>query len=255
MIGLFRKRSGGSSDKPEIDRPDVRLPEGLRIYAIGDVHGRLDLLDGVFGRIDRHLEADPCEQNLTILLGDMIDRGPQSRGVIERVMARGKSHWLLAMRGNHEQCLLDFLEDPEVLVEWGEFGAFSTLLSYGVKPRLSATPEQRREARDDLLAVMPAEQLAFLKQLAISFSCHGYFFVHAGVRPLVPFKDQVAEDLLWIRHEFLSHRGGFERIVVHGHTPVSEPEILPNRINLDTGAYATGRLTCVVMEGNEVALL
>lgn len=249
-MSFFRKSAPAplAAQKP-------RLPTGLRVYAIGDVHGRLDLLEDVFGKIDRQEFDSPSERNLTILLGDMIDRGPDSRGVVNQILARSRRHWMLAMRGNHEQYLLDFLEDPDILEPWGPLGAFNTLLSYGLRPSRAPTPEQRRELSQALCASMPPGHLAFFQNLPISFSCHGYFFAHAGVRPGVALDKQTPEDLLWIRDEFLSHRGPFERVIIHGHTPVIAPEILPHRINIDTGAYATGRLTCAMLEGNEVVLL
>jgi serine/threonine protein phosphatase 1 len=250
LVPFFRK----SASAPVIAQ-QPRLPAGLRVYAVGDVHGRLDLLDEAFCRIDCMEMDRPSERNLTILLGDMIDRGPDSQGVVSRVLARSKRHWLLAMRGNHEQMLLDFLSDPGTLEPWGPLGAFNTLLSYGLKPSRAPTPEQRRQLAQDLRAAMPPGHLDFFQNLPISFSCHGYFFAHAGIRPGVALDRQSPEDLLWIRDEFLSHRGPFERVVVHGHTPVVAPELLPHRINVDTGAYATGRLTCAVLEGDEVVFL
>lgn len=249
-MSFFRK----SVPAPVVAR-QPRLPAGLRVYAIGDVHGRLDLLDEAFGKIDRTELERPSERNLTILLGDMIDRGPDSQGVVSHILTRSKRRWMLAMRGNHEQYLLDFLDDPDILEEWGPLGAFNTLLSYGLKPNRAPTPEQRRQLSQDLRAALPPGHLDFYQNLPISFSCHGYFFAHAGIRPGVALDQQSPEDLLWIRDEFLGHRGPFERVIVHGHTPVVVPELLPHRINLDTGAYATGRLTCALLEGDDVVLL
>ena len=250
FMPFFRKRSQAPAVPAQ-----PRLPEGLRVYAIGDVHGRSDLLADAFARIDRNEAEAPSQRNLTIILGDMIDRGSDSRGVVNHILARAEKHWLVAMRGNHEQCLIEFLDDPDVLEFWGGFGAFNTLLSYGVRPVMNPTAEQREQLHQEFVTAVPPEHLAFFRDLPMSFTCHGYVFVHAGLKPGVPISQQVPEDLLWIREEFLSSRGPFERIVVHGHTPVLEPELLPHRINIDTGAYATGRLTCVLLEGSQVRVL
>jgi serine/threonine protein phosphatase 1 len=247
---FFRKPSSAASVAA---RP--ALPDGLRVYAIGDVHGRLDLFDDVLDKIDRNELDNPIARTLTIVLGDMIDRGPKSQGVVQRILTLSARRWMLAMRGNHEQCLLDFLENPEVLTSWGQWGAFPTFLSYGLKPNNNPDAQRRRELQAELRAVLPPAHLAFFRELPISFSCHGYFFAHAGVRPGVALDKQQSEDLLWIRDEFLDYGKPFERVIVHGHTPVPEPEVLPHRINIDTGAYATGRLTCLVLEGDRIGFL
>jgi serine/threonine protein phosphatase 1 len=232
-----------------------RVPEGVRVYAVGDIHGRLDLLDTLLARIDADLAGHDAEMSLQVFLGDYIDRGQASAQVIERLIRRGETHPTICLKGNHEACLLEFLENPEVLTAWSRNGGLTTLLSYGLEPVLQTDMDTRSILSAELAEVMPARHLAFLSGLPLTFTCGDFLFVHAGVRPGIPFARQREEDLLWIRDAFLCHEAAFEKIVVHGHTPVMEPQILANRINIDTGAYATGRLTCLRLEGEDIQLL
>lgn len=234
-------------------RPEV--PEGVRIYAVGDIHGRVDLLDRLLQRIDADLAVRPIGRSVEVFLGDYIDRGPESAAVLERLIDRGRVHETVCLMGNHETCLLEFLRDPSLLTAWGQNGGFTTLLSYGVTPVIHAGPEEQAELSEALARAMPKGHIEFLNGLPISFTCGDFFFVHAGVRPGTPLVRQREQDLLWIRDEFLRHDAAFEKIVVHGHTPVREPEVRKNRINVDTGAYATGRLTCVRLERDEISFL
>jgi serine/threonine protein phosphatase 1 len=165
---------------------------------------------------------------------------------------RGSSHESVFLMGNHEAVFLKFLQEPEVLKHWQQFGGLDTLMSYGLTGEFSTNAEQLAGLAAALDKAMPAEHHRFLNQLVPSYSCGDFFFVHAGVRPGIPLTEQRQEDLLWIRDEFLLHEGGFDKIIVHGHTPVLEPEIRSNRINIDTGAYATGRLTCIILEGDQM---
>lgn len=230
-------------------RRPPRLPEGVRIYAIGDVHGRVDLLDQVFSRIDAHLASHPVTRPVQVLIGDYIDRGPASREVIDRLIERTETHETLYLRGNHETFIFEFLREPTILGDWSRMGGIETLLSYGLKPSLNPNAAMQKELAIALRAALPKSHRIFLGSLQTSFSCGGFFFVHAGIRPGIPFAKQREEDMLWIRDDFLLHEGNFGKIVVHGHTPVREIDIRSNRINIDTGAYATGRLTCLVLEG------
>jgi serine/threonine protein phosphatase 1 len=229
-------------------RRPPRLPEGVRIYAIGDVHGRVDLLDKVFARIDAHIAAHPVARPIQVLVGDYIDRGPDSRGVLDRLIARAGSHETIALKGNHETLILGFLRNPSMLQSWRQMGGLETLMSYGLSPSLNSDSPTQRELAIALEAAIPKAHLEFLGSLRLSFSCGEFFFVHAGVRPRVPLEKQREEDLLWIRDDFLLYEEGFGKIIVHGHTPVREVDIRTNRINIDTGAYATGRLTCLVIQ-------
>jgi len=223
------------------------LNEKARLYVIGDIHGRLDLLDRLIDTIKRDVDeyGNDC---LTITLGDYIDRGPNSRGVLERLMASPFPTPYIALKGNHEVLLESFLADPAVGEHWRRLGGLETLHSYGVPVSGLMVGKAYEEAAARLRQVMPAQHMSFLRSLKTSYSNDKYFFCHAGVRPGVPLERQNDEDLLWIRGEFLNSKMDFGKIVVHGHTPVKEPEALPNRINIDTGAFATGHLTCVVLD-------
>jgi serine/threonine protein phosphatase 1 len=225
------------------------LPEGVRIYAIGDVHGRIDLLDQVFARIDAHLAAHPVVRPVHVFVGDYIDRGPASREVLDRLIERADSHEMVLLKGNHETLIFEFMRNPSMLQSWEQMGGLETLISYGLSPSLNADAPMQKKLAAALRAALPKSHVNFLDSLHSSFSCGGFFFVHAGVKPGIPLAKQRDEDLLWIRDDFLHHEGNFGKIVIHGHTPVLEIDIRPNRINIDTGAYATGRLTCLVIEG------
>jgi len=227
-----------------------RLPDGLRIYAIGDVHGRADLLDRVLSRIDAHIVANPVAQPLHLLVGDYIDRGPASREVLDLLIDCMQGREMVLLRGNHDVFLKEFLANPELLRDWSRLGGLETLMSYGLKPPLTSDTKTQKELATALNAVLPASHRHFFDRLLPSFSCGGYYFAHAGVRPGIALADQRDEDLLWIRDEFLLCEEDFGKIVVHGHSPVRDIDIRPNRINIDTGAYATGRLSCLVLESD-----
>jgi calcineurin-like phosphoesterase family protein len=182
-----------------------------------------------------------------VTLGDYIDRGPESSGVIARLAANPFPTPYVALRGNHELMLEMFLADPSVGTQWRPQGGEQTLQSYGVAVR-HVVGRGNVQASELLREALPREHVAFLRSLRTSYT-HGRFFLcHAGVRPGVPLDEQRDEDLMWIRDEFLLSTVDFGKIVVHGHTPRPEPEVLANRINIDTKAFASGRLTCVVLE-------
>ena len=226
----------------------TELPnENVRLYVIGDIHGRLDLLNQVIDAIHRDVEEHGSGA-LTVTLGDYIDRGPASRGVLDRLSGSPFPTPLVALKGNHEALLEAFLANPAVGKHWRSLGGAETLSSYGLPVGMLMAGKDYTEAAERLHAALPAEHLSFLQSLKTSYSHGKYFLCHAGVRPGVPLERQQEEDLLWIRDEFLNSKMDFGKIVVHGHTPRPEPEVLPNRINIDTGAFATGRLACVVLE-------
>jgi serine/threonine protein phosphatase 1 len=225
-------------------------PKGVRIYAVGDLHGRDDLLNDLAGLIERDC-ASASGEVVTLFLGDYVDRGPDSAAVVERLAAGRFPTPLRALRGNHEAVLLEFLADPSALAFWRNFGGLETLHAYGVDVSKAMVGQDYEETRDAFLAVLPASHRAFLESTELSATIGDYFFCHAGVRPGAPLSTQTAEDLLWIRDGFLSYERPFGKIVVHGHTPVANPEIRANRINIDTGAFATSRLTCLALEGEE----
>jgi serine/threonine protein phosphatase 1 len=231
------------------------LPNGVRMYAVGDIHGRSDLLSRVLRGIDADCRRRPADRPVTVFIGDYIDRGPGSRAVLDLLLRWRRDNEAVFLRGNHETFLTRFLADSRTLDEWRQNGGLETLLSYGLKPTIS--PDRREQVRlaDRLAHAIPPEHLEFLESLDLSFCCGDFLFVHAGVRPGVPIHEQTEDDLLWIREEFLAHERPFERFVVHGHTPVNAPDLRRNRINIDTGAFATGRLTCIVIEGAMIAQL
>ncbi len=241
-----------TSQAPKV-RP--RVPAGRRVYAVGDVHGRADLLSKLFVRIDDDLKSRPISDSVQVFLGDYIDRGPDSRKVIDLLIARRRRHGAVLLKGNHEDYALRVLGDPAALREWMTIGGLNTLLSYGVTPTRRDDPQSQREMAIALDQALPDSHRRFLGSLALSFTCGDFFFAHAGVRPGIPLQLQTQRDLLWIREDFLLHEEDFGKIVVHGHTPSREPDIQPNRVNIDTGAYATGRLTCLVLEGDEMSFL
>jgi serine/threonine protein phosphatase 1 len=243
---LFRKRAIVPKEE-EVERVST---SNLRRYAVGDIHGRLDLLEKLAKAIDADLQSDPPQEAMTVFLGDYIDRGENSAGVIDRLAEGAFPTPFVALRGNHEATMLDFLEDESTLGSWRQYGGLETLLSYDVDVREAMRGKDFRAAQDALRRQLPPSHLRFLNRTKYFHTDGDYFFCHAGVKPSVPLARQAEHDLMWIRDEFLNYRGPFEKVVVHGHTPVDEPENLANRINVDTGAYATGKLTCVVLEGH-----
>jgi serine/threonine protein phosphatase 1 len=233
-------------------RKKPRLPDGIRVYAIGDIHGRADLLDTVLNRLDADLERNPVSVGIEVYLGDYIDRGPNSREVVDRLIARDRTFRAVFLKGNHEAYLKDFTLNPLILEEWQQFGGLETLMSYGIVPPIDSGAVAQTQIAAALDRALPASHRRFLGSLKLSFTCGDFFFVHAGVRPGIPLAKQREEDLLWIRRDFLLYEEDFSKIIVHGHTPVLEPDIRSNRINIDTGAYATGRLTCLKLEDDHI---
>jgi serine/threonine protein phosphatase 1 len=226
-----------------------------RIYVIGDIHGRSDLLDRMVDAISRDLQANPSSDCVTVTLGDYIDRGPDSRGVLDRLVRNPFPTDFVALKGNHEALLEMFLNDPAVAEHWRRLGGLETLHSYRVPVSQLMIGANYEQAAAALEEAVPDEHFKFLASLKTSAITGKYFLCHAGVRPGVPLERQNVEDLLWIRDEFLKSPVNFGRIIVHGHTPSEQPELLPNRINIDTGAFATGRLTCVVLESAQPRFL
>ena len=230
-----------------------RVPDGVRVYAIGDIHGRLDLLDALLMTIaeDDRSRGNHVETHY-IFLGDLIDRGPDSRGVVDRLLDLSKTvantRFLM---GNHEQVFLRALEgDKRSLRFLGRIGGRETLNSYGISDE-----DYKSLGFEELVAraaeKVPAEHVAFLSSFENMIELGDYLFVHAGIRPDVPLEEQAQSDLYWIRDEFLTHRDSFGPIVVHGHSITEEIDVRSNRIGIDTGAFATGRLTAIGLEGGE----
>ena len=232
---------------------EAKIPEGKRVYAVGDIHGRVDLLLEIHGMIEA--DADAAVRARTVVyLGDYIDRGLHSREVIDLLLDRPIPDVdAVHLRGNHEEMLLRFLDDPRLAAPWLDYGGAETLLSYGVAGAVGSmnTAEGVLAWRDGLARNIPERHLEFLRGLTDSFEVGDYIFVHAGIRPGIPIGEQNADDLLWIRDEFLSSKVDHGRVVVHGHSIRKEPEIRRNRIGIDTGAFASGVLTCLVLDGDE----
>lgn len=234
---------------PEASFADRRIG-----YAIGDIHGCAALLDTLLAEIARDLESVPRnhEPPILIFLGDYIDRGVDSRGVIDRLIAETAREGVetRCLLGNHEQAMLFFLEQPVRGAAWLVHGGMETLQSYGVAtPSLKAKSDELTAARDALAAALPAEHLAFLRKLE-RFALYGdYVFAHAGVNPSKTIWKQTDADLFWIRERFLKSKRAFPYVVVHGHTPAPEFYRDARRIGVDTGAYMSGRLTAVRLQG------
>lgn len=230
-----------------------KVPDGIRVYAIGDIHGRLDLLDDLLARIgadDRDRGSGARTQY--IFLGDLIDRGPDSCGVVERLMALAATGMNARfLMGNHEEVFLRAIRgDIRALRFLVRIGGRETLLSYGI------SEEDYRSLDFEELAVLatlkvPAAHLAFLERFENMIALGDYLFVHAGLRPGVAIEDQARSDLCWIREEFLNHRDSFGKMVVHGHSITQDIDVRANRIGIDTGAFASGKLAAIGLEGEE----
>lgn len=234
------------------------VPPGLRLYVIGDIHGRADLL----AQLQEMIQADaddlpPSVTRRVVYLGDYVDRGLDSCEVIERLLSDPPQGFeRVHLKGNHEDALLRFLADPKAGPGWFAIGGDATVMSYGV--RLDAdlpTAERFTHVREELLRLMPAEHRSFLATLALTHQAGDYFLVHAGVRPGVALDAQSPQDLMWIREDFLRSSADHGKVVVHGHSPREAPEVRSNRIGLDTTAFATNVLTCLVLDGTEQRFL
>ena len=227
----------------------------VRLYIIGDIHGRSDLLDLMVDEIKRDVAKYGRRESLTITLGDYVDRGPDSRGVLDRLARNPFPTPYIGLKGNHEALFEDFLDRPSAAEEWRRLGGLETLHSYRVPINGLMMGKGFEEAARALSAAVPERHRTFLASLETHVSIRDCFICHAGIRPSVPLDRQDVNDLLWIRDEFLNCEQKFEKIIIHGHTPKEWPEIKPNRVNIDTGAFATGRLTCLVIDGDKARFL
>jgi serine/threonine protein phosphatase 1 len=245
---LFPNRFGKAAAPAATER---RVPDGTRLYCVGDIHGRDDLLRQMAERIETDVQDQSFDQVATVFLGDYVDRGLGSNKVLEQL---SRSQWptsIVALAGNHEDLLTAFLDDGEILTVWRGLGGLETLHSYGVDVRMARASWDCEAVQAAFAALFPEHHRQFLANLKTSSAVGDYFFCHAGVRPGVPLDRQDRNDLLNIRDAFLSSHAEHGKLVVHGHTPSADPEIRPNRIGIDTAAYATGRLTCLVLENDQ----
>ena len=237
--------------------PQGRAPDGTRLYVIGDIHGRLDLLSEMLGLIVADAsDAGDLDKHI-IYLGDYVDRGMESREVIDVLISDQpfgfeKSY----LKGNHEDAMIQFLDGDNDGSMWLQFGGIATMASYGVFLHDEGSRDDRlMEAREQLMDRLPEDHLTFLRLLENSIGFGDYFFVHAGIRPGVPLDAQTPQDLMWIRERFLNSNADHGKIVVHGHTISDSPVVRANRIGIDTGAYASGCLTCLVLEDNDIRFI
>ena len=233
---------------PDSSGPLPSVPAGERIYAVGDVHGRLDLFEAIIAAIDADDAACRPAQTTVILLGDLIDRGPDSAGVIAAARAWGERRAVRILLGNHEEMLLRALDSDEVMRHFLRYGGRETVLSYLPEPEHYHRAELA-EARALMETAIPDHDLDFIRSFEDCIAVGDYLFVHAGVDPDTPMDAQRPGDLRWIREPFLSHAASFGPVVVHGHTITDKPVIRHNRIGLDTGAYRSGRLTALGLQG------
>ncbi len=243
MLAALKSFFRTSRSKPE--PPPSRI--GRLVYAIGDIHGRLDL----FERMIQHIRTDEMamvERPLIILLGDYVDRGPESAAVLSRILTLQKETWceIEVLLGNHEESLLKFLHTAHHGPAWVDYGGGSTLGSYGVAlPAARTDQAQWEETRKMFSESLPKAHLALLNAMKYLLKIDDYVFVHAGVRPDQPLAEQGPETFLWVRGAFMASEKACDFVVVHGHTPEDEPADKRWRIGIDSGAYATGILTAI----------
>ncbi|MFM5895815.1 MAG: metallophosphoesterase family protein [Novosphingobium sp.] len=235
---------------PETRGSAPAVPDGRRIYAVGDVHGRLDLFEAIIAAIEADdASRGPSRTSEVILLGDLIDRGSDSAGVIAAAREWSQRSKVRILLGNHEEMFLKAFDSEEVLRSFLRWGGRETVLSYVAEPGEYHRADLAR-TRELMKASVPAEDLDFIGSFEDSISIGDYLFVHAGVDPETPLAEQKVSDLRWIREPFLSHTGDLGAVVVHGHTITEQPQVRPNRIGIDTGAYDSGRLTALGLEGS-----
>jgi serine/threonine protein phosphatase 1 len=243
LRSLFSSRKKGDARLPKV-------PEGTRYYVIGDIHGRLDLYNALIEAIERDHASRRDLKAHVVLLGDLVDRGPDSAGVLRRTREWQAKRSVRVLAGNHEEMFLDSFERPQVLRHFLKHGGRETVLSYGMEKNDFATM-----TLDDLFEriweIVPQEDRDYVESFEEKIIAGDYLFVHAGIDPQIPLAQQERKDLLWIREPFLNHEGPLEKVVVHGHTIFDSVMDCGNRIGIDTGAFRSGVLTALVLEGSD----
>lgn len=245
-----------NADKEE--SPATHIPDGTRVYAIGDIHGCLDLLNDLHGKIlADSADVPPSIRRVAVYLGDYVDRGPDSRGVIDLLLRDPLPGFnYVHLMGNHEEMLLEFLQHAHFGEYWLAAGGAATVKSYGIKIETRRSGLERyRQIRDSLLQAAYPAHLEFLSRLRMTYELGNCLFVHAGIRPGTKLADQTPRDLLWIREAFTQSEADHGKIVVHGHSSRKKIEVRPNRINVDTQACDTKKLSCLVLEGTTYRFL
>jgi serine/threonine protein phosphatase 1 len=251
---LNRPRKTADASRLARKSDAATVPDGLLVYAIGDIHGRRDLLEKMIGQIagDVKRHADLTSPPMVFFLGDYIDRGSDSKGVIELLANELPAEWTCRfLKGNHEEAALQFIVDPRFGDTWRDFGGIETLRSYGVVPRREGTKIDWASAARDFEQALPNAHRRFFDSLSKMEVVGDYVFVHAGIRPGLPLDLQSEQDLLWIRNEFLIDVRASDKTVVHGHTPGEKVQFGPGRIGIDTGAYLTGRLSALCLRNSD----
>ena len=245
MLQAIRKIFGSTPPPP---LPAV--PEGTRYYVIGDIHGRLDLYKALVEAIEEDDASNSDMQSYVVLLGDLVDRGPDSAGVIALTRKWQSKRDVRVLAGNHEEMFLNAFKKPEVLRHFLKHGGRETILSYGLSKK-----QFNAMNIDELFAMLPQlipqSELDYVQDFEEMIIAGDYAFVHAGIDPAVPLDQQKRGDLLWIRDRFLAHEGPLDKVVVHGHTIFPEVMDCGNRIGIDTGAFRSGVLTALVLEGDQ----
>jgi len=226
------------------------VPAGTRYFVIGDIHGRLDLYEALIAAIEAEIVAAPGLDHRVVLLGDLVDRGPDSAGVVERTRRWQQTRHVQVLAGNHEEMFLAAFEQPEALRHFLKHGGRETVLSYGLSAKQLAELELG-EIFERLPQLVPQETRDYIAGFETMIRAGDYVFVHAGIDPARPLNDQKRGDLLWIRERFLNHPGPLEKVVVHGHTITDQVMDCGHRIGIDTGAFRTGVLTALVLEGDQ----
>ena len=258
LRSLFRRIDEPAQGEPRAAGQPARVPPGVCVYAIGDIHGRADLLFEMHERIEADAaQLTPGTDKVVVYVGDYVDRGLESRQVIDLLIRDPLPDFrTVHLIGNHEAWFINFLVDARIGPTWIRYGGDATLHSYGVRMRIALDdPDHYVKLQTELRERVPRSHVEFLDNLEFSYETGDYLFVHAGIRPKIPLDQQTPDDLLWIREPFLSCRQDLGKVVVHGHTVENEPVVRPNRIGIDTGACWTGCLTCLVLEEDRYRFL